>query len=87
MDKIARKQALQEHWSMMKWLVDYTRKNQYHWEKRREVEMMSRKEEEEWKEWVTSDRDMQMMIVKEEKGAEMIKEDARRMRIRGYQKT
>ena len=33
-----KKQKLEEHWGMLKWLMKYVEENIYAWERRREVE-------------------------------------------------
>ena len=76
-DKLTRKKALQDHWEMMKWLVEYTKENQYQWERRREDEKSNAMKEEEMMEWSRSDKETKMKILKESKEEEMRKKETR----------
>ena len=63
-------------------MVEFTKKNQYQWERRREIERRNMIEEEEMGMWMESDKEAKIVILKESKRQQDSKKDGKEERLR-----
>ena len=62
-----RKKKLEDHWSMMRWLVKYIEENRYTWERRRQIEEEERELNAAYEDWLAKDREAQIEEMKAKK--------------------
>ena len=66
-ERMTKKKKLEDHWSMMRWLVRYIEENRYTWERRRQIEEEERELNAAYDDWLAKDEASQIEEMKAQK--------------------